>query len=331
MSELEKKAALGTPIVIEKFKDPDWTAKGDMRAFVPLTKLETLWINTGTLCNIECVNCYIESSPTNDRLSYISANEVANYLDEIERDKLGTKEIGFTGGEPFMNPDFLSMLEDALKRGFDVLVLTNAMKPMQRPKAKKKLLELHARYNKQITLRVSLDHYTRELHDKERGADAFDKALIGLNWLSEHGFTLNIAGRTMWHEAEDIERQGYGDLIKAQNWKIDAQDPMQLILFPEMDEKTDVPEITTACWGILGIRPDAMMCATSRMVVKRRGADKAQLVPCTLIAYEENFEMGSSLSEAATTNGGMFADGAVKLCHPHCAKFCVLGGGSCTV
>jgi len=26
----------------------------------------------------------------------------------------------------------------------------------------------------------------------------------------------------------------------------------------------------------------------------------------------------------------MFAGGAVKLCHPNCSKFCVLGGGSCS-
>ena len=36
------------------------------------------------------------------------------------------------------------------------------------------------------------------------------------------------------------------------------------------------------------------------------------------------------LVEAARADGGMFASGAVKLCHPHCAKFCVLGGGSCS-
>ena len=71
--------------------------------------------------------------------------EVAAFLDEIEtRDKLGTREIGFTGGEPFMNPQFLTMLEDTLERGFDVLILTNAMKPMQRKKVKKALLDLQA-------------------------------------------------------------------------------------------------------------------------------------------------------------------------------------------
>ena len=134
----------------------------------------------------------------------------------------------------------------------------------------------------------------------------------------------------MWHEQEDKEREGYGELVKAQNWFLDTQNPEKLILFPEMDEKSDVPEITEACWGILNVRPDAMMCASSRMVIKRRGADKPQIVPCTLIAYEQAFEMGHELAQAAKADGGMFAKGAVKLCHPYCAKFCVLGGGSCT-
>jgi len=83
----------------------------------------------------------------------------------------------------------------------------------------------------------------------------------------------------------------------------------------------DVPEITTACWGILNVSPDAMMCATSRMVVKRRGADRPVVMPCTLLPYDERFEMGETLAEAA-------AD--VPLNHPHCAKFCVLGGGACS-
>ena len=59
------------------------------------------------------------------------------------------------------------------------------------------------------------------------------------------------------------------------------------------------PKSPTACWGILNVQPEAMMCATSRMVIKRRGADKAQVVPCTLIAYEEAFDMGHELQTAA--------------------------------
>ncbi|HCQ66364.1 MAG TPA: radical SAM protein, partial [Rhodobacteraceae bacterium] len=66
-----------------KFRDPAVTADGAVRATVALTHPKTLWFNTGTLCNIACANCYIDSSPTNDQLEYISAKEVARYLDEL--------------------------------------------------------------------------------------------------------------------------------------------------------------------------------------------------------------------------------------------------------
>jgi len=93
------------------------------------------------------------------------------------------------------------------------------------------------------------------------------------------------------------------------------------VIFPEMDESVEVPEITTACWGILDKSPDAMMCASSRMVVKRRGAAKPAVLACTLLPYDAEFELGETLAEA---------EGAVQLNHPHCAKFCVLGGASCS-
>src|SRR4051812_36210665 len=108
-----------------KFRNPAVTARGERRAQVALKQLRTLWFNTGTLCNLTCSNCYIESSPTNDRLAYLSAAEVRTYLDEIHRDDLATEEIGFTGGEPFMNPELGEMLRECLSRGFRVLVLTN--------------------------------------------------------------------------------------------------------------------------------------------------------------------------------------------------------------
>ena len=92
-----------------KFADPLRTADGSERASVPLVALETLWFNTGTLCNLACAGCYIESSPTNDALVYLKAGEVSRFLDEIAgRWQLPTREIGFTGGEPFMNPDIMA-------------------------------------------------------------------------------------------------------------------------------------------------------------------------------------------------------------------------------
>ena len=307
------------PLDETKFRDPQFTARGEARASVALNRLETLWINTGTLCNLTCVNCYMDSSPTNDRLVYISTDEVRAYLDEIAADGLATAEIGFTGGEPFMNPDMIDILDLTLSHGLRALVLTNAMRPMAR--VGDRLLTLREKYGDRLVLRVSIDHYDRALHEKERGDRSWQPAIDGLVWLSDNGFNINVAGRTFWDESEQSLRAGYGALFAETGLKVDPQNPVDLVLFPEMDEMADVPEITTACWGILDVSPDAMMCATSRMVVKRRGADRPVVMPCTLLPYDERFAMGETLAEAA-------AD--VPLNHPHCAKFCVLGGGACS-
>lgn len=311
-----------------KFSDPDRTVRGELRASVGLRHLDTLWINTGSLCNITCVNCYIESSPTNDRLAYIGAGEAHAYFEEAKA--ANTREIGFTGGEPFLNPDFMAMLEDSLSMDFEALVLTNAMQPMLRPNIKTKLIDLNARFGGKLTMRVSLDHYTEALHETERGGGTWSKTLEGIDWLAANNFRIAIAGRTCWGETDQEARAGYAALYRERDWPIDAADPTSTVLFPEMDGHYDVPEITIGCWSILGKSPDMMMCATSRMVVKRKGADRPTVLPCTLLPYDAAFEMGATLGEAARADGGMFSGGAVKLCHPHCAKFCVLGGGSCS-
>ena len=300
-----------------KFRDPAITAKGDRRAAVAFEGFETLWFNTGSLCNIECANCYILSSPTADHFIYLTPDDMAPFLNELT----APIEIGLTGGEPFLNPDAVRLCEMALERGHSLLILTNAMRPMMRPRVQAGLLDLNRRFPGQITLRVSLDHFTAAGHDAERGRGAFAKALPGMDWLAEHGFAMHIAGRAMFSDSDASARDGYRALIADHNWPIDADDPSALMLFPEMDDQVDVPEITTACWDILSVDPRSMMCATSRMVVRRKGEPKARVLACTLLWDDVQFDMGGTLDEAAQT---------VPLNHPHCAKFCVLGGASCS-
>lgn len=310
-------AVEAAPLPREKFSDPLVTAKGETRASVPLAKLDTLWLNTGTLCNLACATCYIESSPTNDALVYLSSAHAARYLDEAQA--LGTREIGFTGGEPFMNPEMLAMLEDTLARGFEALVLTNAMKPMRRHEAA--LLNLRERSGDKLTLRVSLDHHTQAVHEAERGARSWEPAMEGLRWLSENGFSVAVAGRLLPDEGEVLARDHYAALFEREGIAIDALDPARLVLFPEMDAEKDIAEITTECWGILGKTPADVMCNTSRMVVHRKGEASPRVVACTLIPYDAGFDLGETLAESLCE---------VPLNHPHCARFCVLGGASCS-
>ena len=302
-----------------KFTDPDLTAAGERRATVALTGLRTLWFNTGTLCNLACRNCYIESSPRNDQLIYLTRTEVQGYLGEASERHPELSEIGFTGGEPFMNPDFAGMLEDCLQTGRKVLVLTNAMRPMQR--MSDQLDDLNRRHPGQLSIRVSLDHYTADAHEDVRGPRSWSPALAGLDWLAKRGIDLAVAARLMWGETEDATRAGFAALFARNALPIDAADPSRLVLFPEMDAEADVPEITEACWGILGKSPDDVMCASSRMVVRQKGSVQASVIACTLLPHAEGFNLGPSLASAR---------GPVRLNHRHCARFCVLGGANCS-
>lgn len=303
----------------EKFSHPTLTAKGEERAWVTLKDLKTLWLNTGTQCNLSCTNCYIESSPKNDRLSFLTKADVVPYLEEIKNEGYPTELIGITGGEPFLNPHITDILKLTLERGFKVLVLTNALRMINR--YKDSLLELKDEYSEALMLRVSLDHHTQEIHEKERGLKSFEPALENLKWLFDNGFNVSLAGRSITDENIADAQSGYEKLLGEKEIGLDVSKPENIVIFPEMASNKEVPEITTACWDILSKTPDQQMCASERMIVKRKGVDQPVVLPCTLLAYDEQFELGTTLKDAKKD---------VHLNHKFCAEFCVLGGASCS-
>jgi sulfatase maturation enzyme AslB (radical SAM superfamily) len=299
-----------------KFKNQKVTADGSNRAFIEARNIKTLWFNTGTLCNIECKNCYIESSPKNDSLAYLTFEEVKSFIDEAVDKNLGTNEIGFTGGEPFMNKDIMKMIDYSLIKRLKVLVLSNAMKPMLN--RTKELIKLN---NSNLTIRVSIDHYEKEKHEEIRGKNTYDVMLQGLKWLNENNFNYTLATRLLWNEKEEDLRKNFGTFIKNNNLRLDTNSPKDLVTFAEMDEKIDTPEITTSCWDILNKDPNDIMCSWSRMVVRKKNSKNPSVIACTLLPYADEFNLGETLTNSLQK---------IYLNHKHCSKFCVLGGSSCS-
>ena len=303
-------------LINNKFKDPKVTADGSDRAFVEAEKIKTLWFNTGTLCNIECKNCYIESSPKNDRLVYLTFDEVKNFIDEAIEKNLGTEEIGFTGGEPFMNKDIIRMIEYSLSKGLKTLVLSNAMKPMLN-----RVEEIKKVNHKNLTIRVSIDHYEKSKHEEIRGKNTYDIMMKGLKWLDENDFNYALATRLLWNEKEEELRKNFGIFVKNNHLKLNTNSKQELVTFAEMDESVDTPEITTSCWDILKKDPKDIMCSSSRMIVRKKGLKKPSVIACTLLPYDEEFDLGQTLTNSLQK---------IYLNHKHCSKFCVLGGSSCS-
>lgn len=305
-------------LTVQKFQNSKVTAQGKSRAFVDFTGWKTLWFNTGTLCNLECQNCYIESSPTNDRLSFITLEDIYIYLDEIEQANLPIKRLGFTGGEPFLNPHIMAILEESLERGLNCLVLTNAYRGIENKI--KKIEALNKQFPGQLNLRISIDHYKPEIHEKERGANTFKRTLLTTKQLNQKGINISFAARSLTGESQEQMLCEFQSLFKSYGIELPLNQS-NIVIFPEMDENSEVPEITTECWDILQIAPQDQMCAGERMIVKPKGG-KCQVQACTLLPYQKEFCTGVTLKESMTKR--------IYLNHPHCAKFCVLGGASCS-
>jgi AdoMet-dependent heme synthase len=155
----------------------------------PFRHLQALWFQlTGTLCNLECVHCFIDSSPTNHRLKFLPPETVYRYLDEAVQH--GVREIYFTGGEPFLHKQILPILSRSLQVAATT-VLSNGT--LITPSAAAALAALAAASRYTLEIRISLDDIDAVRNDAVRGKGAFAKALRAMLLLQERGLLPIVA------------------------------------------------------------------------------------------------------------------------------------------
>jgi sulfatase maturation enzyme AslB (radical SAM superfamily) len=149
----------------------------------PLVALDTLWIQVaGTLCNLRCTHCFISCSPTNHAHAMLTLADLRPYLAEAEA--AGVREYYLTGGEPFLNPEILAIVEAALRQGA-VSVLTNGV--LIKPDVARRLRALQDASEYSLDLRISIDGWDAATNDPIRGAGTFDRILAGVRHLATAG------------------------------------------------------------------------------------------------------------------------------------------------
>ncbi len=165
---------------------------------VRLQQLDHLWFQiTGTLCNLTCTHCFISCSPSNHKFGFLDFDHVIQILRESR--KLGVKEYYFTGGEPFMHPRMLDILEETLRIG-PATVLTNGT--LFRDKTVERLRTLRDGSIYSLELRVSIDGADAASNDRIRGEGSFDRAIAGVRNLVEAGFLPIITMAQTWDDAD---------------------------------------------------------------------------------------------------------------------------------
>jgi diadenosine tetraphosphatase ApaH/serine/threonine PP2A family protein phosphatase/pyruvate-formate lyase-activating enzyme len=147
--------------------------------------LPRLWIYTNFHCNLACDYCVVASSP-HARRRAIGLERFGALVDEAVAE--GFRELYVTGGEPFLEPEIVAMLEYASDR-LPTVVLTNAM--VFTGRRRRELARLVGRG--QLVIQTSIDGARAATHDAWRGEGSWGKAMQGVAYAQELGLPLRVA------------------------------------------------------------------------------------------------------------------------------------------
>lgn len=126
----------------------------------------------GKKCNSRCIMCDIWKSKEKEE----NYAQIRKIMDEIH--SLGTKNVTFTGGEPFLRKDIFKIISYASKKGLNTTIVTNGTlinKSLIKQILKSGLNNIY----------FSIDG-TKSIHDKIRGKEGvFEKTISNMKNLLE--------------------------------------------------------------------------------------------------------------------------------------------------
>lgn len=284
-------------------------------------RLDDLWFMLGSRCNLSCIHCYVGSSPTNDTLEPLTLEEVRRFLDEGARH--GLRHVYLTGGEPFLNPQILPILEAALEGGRETTVLTNATRPLA--KQLDPVIAIAKRATGRLHFRVSLDHYLEARHDAIRGKGQFRLTMDTAVRLAEAGLHPILTSTAEVFRGNPITpaqcEARYRALFADRGVDIEVKIlPAVLQMGSQLgriDRSDETPILTEEYLQGMGFDKRTLMCSNSRSVLKRDG--KLRVYPCPIIYEVPDFDLGGTLAESF--------ERAVPLAHRACASYCCRASG----
>jgi sulfatase maturation enzyme AslB (radical SAM superfamily) len=276
--------------------------------------LAELWFHTGANCNLSCPFCLEGSKPRDRRIEFITLEDVKPFIAEAVA--LRVKKFSFTGGEPFVNPWFLKILDYALDYR-PCFVLTNGTEPLLN--RMKEIIQFRQKLHA-LAFRISLDYPDPAKHDASRGEGNFRKALRALGLLHTEGFAVSIARLMQPNEDTDAINGSYAPFLK----EAGLPPNIPIVKFPNFLTPNSIataPEVTEQCMTTYTMPEQRarFMCSFSRMVVKKQG--RCRVYACTLVDDDQDFELGDTLRESLGVR--------VRLKHHRCYS-CFACGSSCS-
>jgi pyruvate-formate lyase-activating enzyme len=164
---------------------------------------ERLWLYVNFDCNLRCDYCCVRSSPTAARRA-LGIERIRRIA--AEAPPLGVRTFFVTGGEPFLLPDIDEQLM-ALASAAPVTLLTNGMLFTG-----SRLATLQRLSRERVTIQISLDSPTPDLHDLHRGRGTWQRALDGIELARAAGFRVRLAA-TVATDRDEAEFRAFLDRL----------------------------------------------------------------------------------------------------------------------
>lgn len=258
---------------------------------VELGSLDELWFQVaGTRCNLTCSHCFISCSPHNDSFGFLTLADVERRL--IESVEWGVKEFYFTGGEPFLNPDMVAILERTLDFG-PATVLTNGTVLKPEWLERLQVAEQGSLYS--LEFRVSIDGPTPELNDPIRGPRTFERAMRGVELLVQCGFLPIITMTRVWDDPEDSVILGqFRDVLRQYGYHRPRLKVLPRLLLGAEANRTcgysSADRVTAEM--LAGYDTSQLVCQHSRVVTDRG------IAVCPILIDSPDAILGESLADA---------------------------------
>ncbi len=280
---------------------------------VSLRQLDDLWFQVaGTVCNLTCNHCFISCGPKNDSFGFLSRDQVKLHLDRSV--EMGVREYYFTGGEPFLNPWMIEILELTLQYG-PATVLTNGTLLKDGWLQRLARAEEASRYS--LEIRVSIDGFSPDTNDPIRGRGTFDRALRGVLRLVEFGFLPIITVARNW--SDDKERQVVDQFVRMLREAGYTRPRLKILPTLRMGAEADrahgyrpTERVTQAMMD--GFDQNHLVCSYSRVVTERG------VHVCPILIESNDSLLGQSLADAT---------GSFPLAHGPCVT-CYQFGAICS-
>ena len=155
-----------------------------------------LWMYTNFDCNLSCDYCCVRSSPQANR-NALGVDRVRQLATEAA--EAGVSELVLTGGEPFLLPD-IDDLVGVCTAALPTTLLTNGMLFRGR-----RLSALRRMDRERLTLQISLDSATEEIHDSHRGKGSWERAVTGIKQAKQEGFRVKVAATLPYEQTHQVE------------------------------------------------------------------------------------------------------------------------------